>query len=57
MSKDGMDEEDSGIRRYDGKKTDNLSQSEALPMNSVDNIMQDSSGNLWFTGVKICRRH
>ena len=21
-------------------------------MNSVDNIMQDSSGNLWFTGVK-----
>ena len=52
MSKDGMDEEDSGIRRYDGKKLTIFPQSEALPMNSVDNIMQDSSGNLWFTGVK-----
>ena len=52
MSKDGMDEEDSGIRRYDGKKLTTFPQSEALPMNSVDNIMQDSSGNLWFTGVK-----
>ena len=52
MSKDGMDKENSGIRRYDGKKLTILPQSEALPMNSVDNIMQDSSGNLWFTGVK-----
>ena len=52
MSKDGMDEEDSGIRRYDGKKLTTFPQSEALPMNSVDNIMQDSNGNLWFTGVK-----
>ena len=52
MSRDGMDEEDSGIRRYDGKKLTIFPQSEALPMNSVDNIMQDSSGNLWFTGVK-----
>ena len=52
MSKDGMDEENSGIRRYDGKKLTIFPQSEALPMNSVDNIMQDSSGNLWFTGVK-----
>ena len=52
MSRDGMDKEDSGIRRYDGKKLTIFPQSEALPMNSVDNIMQDSSGNLWFTGVK-----
>ena len=52
MSKDGMDKENSGIRRYDGKKLTVFPQSEALPMNSVDNIMQDSSGNLWFTGVK-----
>ena len=52
MSRDGMDEEDSGIRRYDGKKLTIFPQSEALPMNSVDNIMKDSSGNLWFTGVK-----
>ena len=52
MSQDGTDEESSGIRRYDGKKLTTFSQSEALPMNSIDNIMQDSSGNLWFTGVK-----
>ena len=52
MSRDGMDKEDSGIRRYDGKKLTIFPQSEALPMNSVDTIMQDSSGNLWFTGVK-----
>ncbi|RKU12272.1 hypothetical protein C6503_17715 [Candidatus Poribacteria bacterium] len=52
MSRDGMDKENSGLRRYDGKKLTTFPQSEALPMNSVDNIMQDSSGNLWFTGVK-----
>ena len=52
MSRDGMDKENSGIRRYDGKRLTTFPQSEALPMNSVDNIMQDSSGNLWFTGVK-----
>ena len=52
MSRDGMDKENSGIRRYDGKKLTIFPQSEALPMNSVDNIMQDSSGNLWFTGVR-----
>ena len=52
MSRDGIDEENSGIRRFDGKKLTIFPQSEALPMNSVDNIMQDSSGNLWFTGVK-----
>ena len=55
MSREGMDEENSGIRRYDGKKLTIFPQSEALPMNSVDNIMQDSSGNLWFTGVKNLR--
>ena len=52
MSRDGTDEESSGIRRYDGKKLTTFPQSEELPMNSVNNIMQDSSGNLWFTGVK-----
>ena len=52
MSRDGMDKENSGIRRYDGKKLKIFPQSEALPMNSVDTIMKDSSGNLWFTGVK-----
>lgn len=52
MSRDGMDKENSGIRRYDGNKLMTFPQSEALPMNSVDNIMQDSSGNFWFTGVK-----
>ncbi|MCY3739988.1 MAG: hypothetical protein OXH00_03100 [Candidatus Poribacteria bacterium] len=52
MSRDGMDEEDSGIRRYNGNKLTIFPQSEALPMNSVDNIMKDSSSNLWFTGVK-----
>ena len=52
MSRDGIDKEDSGIRRYDGKKLTIFPQSEVLPMNSVDNIMKDSSGNLWFTGVK-----
>ena len=52
MSQDGTDEENSGIRRYDGKKLTTFPQSEELPMNSVNNILQDSSGNLWFTGVK-----
>ncbi|MYC74806.1 hypothetical protein F4X10_03410 [Candidatus Poribacteria bacterium] len=52
ISKDGIDKADSGIRRYDGNKLTTFPQSEALPMNSVDNIMKDSSGNLWFTGVK-----
>ena len=52
MSQDGMGEENSGIRRYDGKKLTTFPQSEELPMNSVNNIIQDSSGNLWFTGVK-----
>ena len=52
MSQDGTDEESSGIRRFDGKKLTTFPQSEALPMNSVNNIMQDSRGNLWFTGVK-----
>lgn len=52
MSREGMDKENSGILRYDGKKLTTFSQSEALPMNSADNIVQDSRGNLWFTGVK-----
>ena len=52
MSQDGFGDENAGIRRYDGKKLMTFPQSEALPMNSVSNIMLDSSGNLWFTGVK-----
>ena len=52
ISYDGTDEENSGIRRYDGKKLTTFPQSEELPMNSTNNIMQDSKGNLWFTGVK-----
>ena len=52
MSQDGFGDENSGIRRYDGKKLMTFPQSETLRMNSVSNIMLDSSGNLWFTGVK-----
>ena len=52
MSQDDTDEEYVGIRRYNGKKLATFPQSEVLPMNSVYNIMQDSKGNLWFTGVK-----
>ncbi len=52
MSREGGGEENSGLRRYDGKELVTFPLSEALPMNSVDNIMLDSSGNLWFTGVK-----
>ena len=52
ISRDGLDKENSGIRRYDGKKLTIFPQSEALPMSSVDKIMLDSSGNLWFTGIK-----
>ena len=55
MSQDDTDEEYVGIRRFDGKKLTIFPQSEALPMNSVSNIMQDSKGNLWFTGVKKLR--
>lgn len=52
MGREGGGEERSGLRRYDGKELVTFPLSEALPMNSVDNIMLDSSGNLWFTGVK-----
>ena len=52
MSRDDTDEESSGVRRFDGKKLTTFPQSDALPMNSVNNITQDSGGNLWFTGVK-----
>ena len=52
MSQDDTDEEYVGIRQYNGKKLTTFPQSEALPMNSVNNITQDSKGNLWFTGVK-----
>ncbi|MDE0011968.1 MAG: hypothetical protein OXU36_12515 [Candidatus Poribacteria bacterium] len=52
MSRERISEESSGICRYDGKELVTFPLSEALPMNSVDHIMQDSKGNLWFTGVK-----
>ena len=52
ISQSGGGKENSGIRRFNGKKLAIFPQSEQLPMNSVDNIMQDGNGNLWFTGVK-----
>ena len=52
MSQDDTDEEYVGIRRYNGKKLTIFPQTSELPMNSVNNIMQDRKGNLWFTGVK-----
>ena len=51
MSQSGGGKENSGIRRFNGKELAIFPQSEQLPMNSVDNIMQDRNGNLWFTGV------
>ncbi len=52
ISREGTSEENSGLRRYDGKEMVIFPLSEALPMNSVDHIMQDSKENLWFTGVR-----
>ncbi len=52
ISREEVGEENSGIRRYDGKTLVTFPQTKELPMNSVDKIIQDSSGNLWFTGVK-----
>ena len=48
----GMSEEDSGIRRYDGEALVSFPRSKECPMNEVRSILQDSRGNLWFTGVK-----
>ena len=52
ISREEVGEENSGICRYDGKKLITFPQSKELPMNSIDQIMRDSNGNLWFTGVK-----
>ena len=52
MNQDGTIGQNSGIRQYNGKKLTTFPHSEELPMNSVNNIMQDSKGNLWFTGIK-----
>ena len=52
ISRERINEESSGICRYDGKELVTFPLSEALPMTSVDHIMQDSKGNLWFTGVR-----
>ncbi len=51
MSREGGGNESSGVRRYDGKELIIFPLSEELPMNAVDNIMLDSKGNLWFTGI------
>ena len=42
---------EAGICRYDGKELVTFPPSEELPMNSVDHILLDSNGNLWFTGT------
>lgn len=49
----GRSEHDSGVYRYDGKKLVNFPMSEKLPMNDVKSILQDSKGNLWFTGSQM----
>ena len=51
MSREGAGDENSGVRRYDGKELVIFPLSEDLPMNAVDNIMLDRKGNLWFTGI------
>ena len=48
----GIYEEDSGIRRYDGEALVSFPRNKECPMNDVRSILQDSRGNLWFTGVK-----
>ena len=52
ISREGTGDESSGIRRYNGEVLVSFPQSEALPMNSVHNILLDTSGNLWFAGTK-----
>ena len=52
ISREGMGDESSGIRRYNGEVLVSFPQSESLPMNSVHNILLDTSGNLWFAGTK-----
>ena len=52
ISREGMGDESSGIRRYDGEALISFPQSEALPMNSVHSILLDTRGNLWFAGNK-----
>lgn len=52
ICREGMGDESSGIRRYNGEVLISFPQSEALPMNSVHNILLDTSGNLWFAGTK-----
>ena len=42
---------EAGLCRYDGKELVTFPPSEELPMNSVDHILLDSNGNLWFTGT------
>ncbi len=52
ICREGMGDESSGIRRYNGEVLVSFPQSEALPMNTVHNILLDTSGNLWFAGTK-----
>ncbi len=52
ITQEGVGDEYTGIRRYDGKELVHFPQSEELPMNKVESILRDTNGNLWFTGSK-----
>ena len=53
IGRTGLNEQDSGLRRYDGTQLVTFPTSEALPMNNIREILRDSSGNLWFIGAKM----
>ncbi|MDE0468863.1 MAG: sigma-70 family RNA polymerase sigma factor [Candidatus Poribacteria bacterium] len=55
ITQEGVGDEYTGIRRYDGKELVHFPQSEELPMNKVDSILRDTNGNLWFAGSKKLR--
>ena len=52
ITQEGVGDEYTGIRRYDGKELVHFPQSEELPMNRVESILRDTNGNLWFAGSK-----
>ncbi|MDE0323820.1 MAG: sigma-70 family RNA polymerase sigma factor [Candidatus Poribacteria bacterium] len=52
ITQEGVGDEYTGIRRYDGKELVRFPQSEELPMNKVESILRDTNGNLWFAGSK-----
>ena len=55
ITQEGVGDEYTGIRRYDGKELVHFPQSEELPMNKVESILRDTNGNLWFAGSKRLR--